>query len=353
MSISGINPIRAAIVGCGEHSHVHGEAASKLAASKFKEIKITACCDIAEDRARSWAEKYGCESYYTDIAVMLAKEELDAVILCTWPGQHLEQIKSCLDAGVKNILCEKSLTVSGDEAHTILKLVGEQKAFIMEACKNRHHPAMRKMEQLALKGENGPIDSIRAIFNNYEPEDENLPHGQRNWRERKECGGGVAYDWVSYLVNACNHFSGGKPVRVFASGDTGEISGVINRIHGMIEYDNGVVGYVESSKKSSFSQELQITCARGTLRLPVAWGIFGDVKITRTHRKEPWDYILTDTYEVEHIDAFYLQLKNFAEVIHGKAEPVMPLEQSVMNIQTIDALVKSLEQKQIVYDIIK
>jgi predicted dehydrogenase len=343
MSISCANPTRTAIVGCGEHSHVHGEAASKL-----KEIRITACCDIVEDRACSWAEKYGCERYYTDISEMLAKEELDAVILCTWPGQHLEQIKSCLDAGIKNILCEKSLTVSGEEALTILKLADEQKAFIMEACKNRHHPAMRKMEQLVFNGENGPIDSIRAVFNNYEPENETLPHDQRNWRERKECGGGVAYDWVSYLVNACNHFSGGRPVRVFASGDTGRVSGVINRIHGMIEYDNGIVGYVESSKRASFSQELQITCTKGILRLPVAWGIFGEVKITRTHRKEPWDYILTDTYEVEHIDAFYLQLKNFAEAINGKAEPVMPLEQSVMNIRTIDALVESIEKGKVI-----
>ncbi len=341
MSVLGTNPIKAAIVGCGEHSHVHGEAATKL-----KEIKITACCDIAEERARSWAEKYGCESYYTDMAEMPAKEELDAVILCTWPGQHLEQIKSCLDAGVKNILCEKSLTVSGEEALAILELAHEREAFVMEACKNRHHPATRKMEQLVFNGENGPVDSIRAVFNNYEPEDESLPDSRRNWRERKECGGGVAYDWVSYLVNACNHFSGGKPERVFVVGDLGGVSGVINRIHGMIYYDNDIVGYVESSKKSSFSQELQITCAKGTLRLPVAWGIFGDVKITRTHRKEPWDYILTDTYEVENIDAFYLQLKNFVEVIYVKADPVMPLEQSVMNIKTIDALVESLQQKQ-------
>jgi predicted dehydrogenase len=62
MSTSGTNPIRTAIVGCGEHSHVHGEAASKL-----QEIRITACCDVIEDRACSWAKKYGCERYYTNI----------------------------------------------------------------------------------------------------------------------------------------------------------------------------------------------------------------------------------------------------------------------------------------------
>ena len=335
--------IRTGIVGCGEHSHVHAEAAVRL-----KELKITACCDVVEDRARSWAEKYGCERYYTELSDMLSEEGLDAVILCTWPGQHLEQIERCLAAGVKNILCEKSLTVSGEEARSILKMADREKAFIMEACKNRHHPAIRKLEQLLSTGENGAIDSIRATFDNYEPEDGMTPEAQRNWRERKECGGGVAYDWVSYLVNACNHFSGGSPRRVYATGDVSGTYGVINRMHGMIEYDNGIIGYVESSKKSSFSQELQITCGNATLRLPVAWGIYGDVVINRQRRKQEWDYIITDTYEIEHLDAFYLQLKNFAEVIKGTANPVMPLEQSVMNVQTIDALVTSLMEKRIV-----
>ncbi len=336
-------PIKAGIVGCGEHSHIHAQAAGKV-----EGFQIVSCCDVAEDRARNWADKYGCGSYYTDICGMLCNEKLDAVILCTWPGQHLEQIEKCLSAGISNILCEKSLAVSGAEALEIKRLAEQAGAFIMEGCKNRHHPAIRRMEQLLASGENGAIDSIRATFDNFEPENEELPENLRNWRERKECGGGVAYDWVSYLVNACNHFSGGKPVRVYATGDTGSLSGVINRIHGMIEYDNGIVGYVESSKKSSFSEELQITCEKGTLRLPVAWGIYGDVKITRQHRKEPWDYILTDTYEVEHVDEFYLQLKNFAEVIRGIAEPVIPLSQSVLNVQTIDALVESLMEKRIV-----
>lgn len=42
------------------------------------------------------------------------------------------------------------------------KLADDRKAFVMEACKNRHHPAIRKMEQLVFNGDNGPVDSIRV-----------------------------------------------------------------------------------------------------------------------------------------------------------------------------------------------
>lgn len=335
--------IKIGLVGCGEHSYVHAAAARSL-----QGMKITACCDINEERAAEWARRYSCKGYYNGIEAMLEKERLDAVILCTWPGQHLEQIEKCLSYGIRNILCEKSLALSGAEALSIWNMVKSNDAFLMEGCKNRFHPATRKIEELLAQGENGPVESIRATFDNYEPEEDSTSGENRNWRERKECGGGVAYDWLSYLVNACNHFSGGSPRQVYATGDVSERYGIVNRIYGMIEYDNGIVGHVESSKKSSFSQELQITCAKGTLRLPVAWGIYGDVKLFRMHRKQEWDYILTDVYEIEDIDAFRLQLENFADVIRGGKEPLMPLRQSVENVFTIDALVTSMMEKKVV-----
>jgi predicted dehydrogenase len=258
--------------------------------------------------------------------------------------QHLEQIELCLKKGIKNILCEKSLTLLAQEAVTVGDLVKQNNAFLMEGVKYRHHPAIRKLERILSYGDIGKIDSIRATFSNYEPEEAQGQGTELEWRYRKDCGGGVPYDWMSYLVNACNHFSGSTPKRVFASGTQSKQYEVITRLLGMIEYDNGVVAFIESSKEANFSEELQITCANGILRLPIAWGIFGEVKITHTHRKPEWDYILTDSYEIEEANAFTLQLQNFADVIRGTAQPVLPLHQSIQNVQVIEALVTSLIQ---------
>lgn len=335
--------IQLGLVGCGDISHEHFIAAKNLPG-----IEITACCDIQEERARICAEQYGSIGYYNDLERMLENEELDGVILCTWPMQHLEQIELCLSKGIKNILCEKSLTLSADEAITIGNLVRQHGAFLMEGCKYIHHPAIRKIERILAYREIGKIDSIRATFSNYEPEEAQQPGTSLDWRYRKDCGGGVAYDWMSYLVNACNHFSGGLPKRIFASGTKSKQYEVITRLFGMIEYNNGVVAYIESSKEANFSEELQINCTNGILRLPIAWGIFGEVKITQTHRKPEWDYILTDSYEIDQANAFELQLKNFEDVIRGIAEPILPLQQTIQNVQVIEMLVTSLEQERIV-----
>lgn len=332
--------LKICIVGCGEHSREHLESARVVDG-----IEIISCCDINQERAMSCALKYGCKSFYTDLEDMLKTEKLDAVILCTWPMQHREQIERCLSLGVKNILCEKSLALTSEEAISIWNMSEAHNAFIMEACKHRHHPAIRKLERILETGDLGKIDSIRATFSNYEPESELKPGSELDWRFRKECGGGVPYDWMSYLVNACNQFSNSIPKRIFSSGNESTKYGIINRIFGMIEYENGLVGIIESSKEANFSQELQITCSNGILRLPIAWGIYGEVKITQTHRKQDWDYILTDTYEIEQVNAFTLQLKNFAQVIRGIEEPVIPLKQSIINVLTIEALVTSLLEK--------
>jgi predicted dehydrogenase len=335
--------IRIAMVGCGAHSHVHAKAMGKVEGASF-----AACCDRDEEKARSWAALYGGIPSYAGLETMLRKEAVDAVILCTWPSQHREQIETCLSSGVTNILCEKSLTLSGADAAVIMAMAAKRNAFLMEAVMYRHHPAIRKLEALLSHPEAGPICSIRAVFTNREPEPDVSSQGERDWRLKQECGGGVPHDWMSYCVNAANHFSAGAPRRVFSTGGVSARHGVVDRLYGMIEYDNGVVGIVESSRNASFSEMLQITCAGSILELPIAWGIFGEVSIRQRHRKQDWPFILTDTHRVAEADSYELQLRNFCRVIRGSEKPLVSLAESVVNAYTIEALVESAMEKRIV-----
>jgi predicted dehydrogenase len=331
-----------AMVGCGEISHTHAEAARSV-----EGVEFVTCCDIDEVRSKAWMEKYRCRSYYKSYESMLSEEQIDAVVLSTWPIQHLEQIELALGRGVKNILCEKSMTLSGEDALRVWNLIRDNDAFLMEACKYRHHPAINRIESILASEEIGRIDHISATFSNYEPE-ENVSDDSRSWRYRRECGGGVPYDWMSYLVNAANYFSGSIPRRVFASGTVSERYGIITRLYGMIEYENGLTANISSSKDASFSQELEIVCANGIINLPVSWGIFGNVVLSVRRRMQDWPFIQTESFEVEHKDSFALQLQNFADVIRGESEPVLPLYQSVINVYTIEALARSVYEKRLI-----
>ncbi len=335
------------IVACGGISHAHGQA-SRLNADK---VNIIACCDVVADRAAEWAKEYGCERHYTDYEEMMAKEDLDAVLLATWPNQHREQIEVVLKAGIKNILCEKELTLTGKEAVEIFDLVAEHNAFLMEAFMYRHHPAIAKLRQLVDTGQVGEIDSVRACFSSFDPEEGSADDDNRNWRQRKECGGGIPYDFACYSVNAVRYFADGVPTRVQCYGGVSEKFDIVNRMYGLIQFDNGRVGIIESSKKEAFTQELQINGSHGILDLPVSWTISNRQTITLL-KEFGWADQGRDTFTIESPDSYGLQMANFVDVVKNGAKPVLPLAESVVNAFTIEALVNSLlEGKEIELDI--
>ena len=342
------NGVRLGIAGCGGISVAHAEAAELSAGA----ARFVACCDVDRERAEQWAERYGVERAYTDLEAMLAAEELDGVLLATWPNLHREQLELCLRHGARHILCEKSLAVTATEAAEIHALVSAAGATVMEGFMYRHHPAIRELERSIAAGEIGEVDYVRATFNTYDPESEDPADATRNWRRRLECAGGVPFDLVCYTVNACGHFTGGVPVRAYATGSHG-VYGTINRMFGSIAYDNGRTGVFESSKKAAFGQELEIVGSAGALRYPIAWTTPADTPVIREARS--WNRIDAEARAVpagvgapRGVDAFTLQLRNFADVIRGTAAPLVPLIQSVVNVHVMDALLASVREQRAV-----
>jgi len=337
------------IVACGGISHAHGQAAQ----ANSSKVNIIACCDVVADRAAAWADQYGCERHYTDYEEMMAKEDLDAVLLATWPNQHREQIEKVLAAGVKNILCEKELTLTGQEAAEIYELVNSAGAFLMEAFMYRHHPAIGKLRELVDAGEIGEIDSVRACFSSFDPEEGSADDETRNWRQRKECGGGIPYDFACYSVNAVQYFADGVPTRVQCYGGVSEKFDIVNRMYGLIQFDNGRVGIIESSKKEAFTQELQINGSKGILDLPISWTI-GDSQTITLLKERGWAQLAKETFTLPAPDSYALQMSNFVDVIRDGAAPVLSLVESVVNAFTIETLVNSLlEGREIELDIPK
>ena len=72
--------------------------------------KLVACCDLAEDRAKKFAEEVGCTPY-SDLKKMLADPEVDVVTVGTPSGAHMEPAVAAAKAG-KHVIVEKPLEVT-------------------------------------------------------------------------------------------------------------------------------------------------------------------------------------------------------------------------------------------------
>ena len=332
---SEVAPIRLGIVGCGGISDRHARAAADS-----PEVAIVACCDVRVGVAEGWSRRYGCERAYGDYLSMIREHELDGVLLATWPSQHREQILGCLQAGVRRILCEKSLALNADEALEIWTATEQAGALVVEAFMYRHHPAIRKIDELLAAGEVGKIDNIRASFSLFDPEESSPDDVGRDWRQRKECGGGVPYDLACYCIDACNRLARTLPKQVLAVAGTSNQYDTVDRLYGVIEYEGGLVGIIESSKRSDFNHELKISGARGHILLPVAWRIESSTEVLLC-RSTGWGEFQTARLPIPAVDPYRLQLERFAAAVRGAATPMPALAESVVTALTIEALLAS------------
>lgn len=106
-----------ALIGCGQMGEVH------LSHIYYKKnVRISCVCDLNPARGEEIARKYRAESVETDAARCISREDVDIVIIATYPSTHLELLKLCLENG-KHVICEKPITPTLEEGEEFVRLV--------------------------------------------------------------------------------------------------------------------------------------------------------------------------------------------------------------------------------------
>lgn len=82
------------------------------------EADLVAICDLDETRLADVGERFGIAGRYTDLAAMLASENLDGVIVSTPHVVHREPAVRALEAGC-HVMVEKPMATSAEDGWTI------------------------------------------------------------------------------------------------------------------------------------------------------------------------------------------------------------------------------------------
>lgn len=93
-------------IGCGG---IHNAHAPHLVDND--EARITWAMDVSEDAAKAHCEKYGTENWTTSQSELLARDDVDAVVICTPTGFHKDAVLEAAAAG-KHIFCEKPMAMN-------------------------------------------------------------------------------------------------------------------------------------------------------------------------------------------------------------------------------------------------
>jgi predicted dehydrogenase len=255
--------IRIGLIGTGLMGRIHTNGYKRLT-DFFPEYEyapvLQACCSRNPERAQAFADQWGYKSIETDWRKIIARDDIDAVDICTPNDKHAEIAIAAAAAG-KMILCEKPLARTVDEAEEMLKAVEASGVKNTVWYNYRRIPAVTLAKQIVDSGKLGKIFHYRANFLQDWTINPELPQGGDGlWRlDAESAGSGVTGDLLAHCIDTAMWINGGiKDVsamtetfikeRVHQS--TGEVQKVtiddacIFHCH----FDNGSLGLFEATR---------------------------------------------------------------------------------------------------------
>lgn len=277
-------------------------------------------------RTRSVCASFGVPVAHATYESLLADDSVDAVYVALANDAHAPLAIAALEAG-KHVLCEKPLALSVFEVDELAAAAAANDRLLVEASWYRWHPRVRLAQHLL--HEVRAIGAVRYVsagftFAGVAPD---------NYRLDAAKGGGALYDVGCYAVSAALWAFGTPPRSVSAVADVGP-TGVDLTASLTIAFDGG-----EADVRASIAEEgrqwLVVVGERGELEL-------------REHPFTAWDGEETSlwlstgpTERVAPANAYRLMVENVSAVASGGEGWVLPLAESRLTAQVLDAAFES------------
>lgn len=254
--------IRIGLIGCGGIAEWHVNGYLKIA----DKASVVAVCDVVAENAEQRSKQVGGADIFSDYNVMLANADIDAVDICLPHHLHKDAIVAAANAK-KNILCEKPLCLTIEEAEAVQAVIKANGVTLMCAHNQLTMPPVARAREMIDQGIVGQVYEIRTTDSFYHKFDLSTI----GWRgHRSMIGGGELIDTGYHPTYLLLYLAGGEPTEV-----TAMISN--HRLHFMdgedsaqvlVRFANGSVGNIVTSwayEPASITEKFSIVAENGYL----------------------------------------------------------------------------------------
>lgn len=301
-------PLRFAIV---SFAHIHAWSYARVLKELEAEgeARLVAIYDDDPDRLREAAQRYHVQDTYTDLDKLLARDDVDAVIVTSENAKHVVHAVPAAEAG-KHLIVEKPIATTLGDADRIVRAAEKAGVKLQTAFVMRYHDATATVKDILARGDIGDILVITTTNHGTYPD---------LWFGDKElAGGGSMMDHTVHTADLMRWYTGSEAEEVYAvSGanirdyleveDTGLVS---------LRFKNGVIGSIDCSWSR-----------------PSTWPTWGDVwlgilgtegyivvdafrpalDVVREGERLRWEYFGSD--------ADYNMVADFVRVVREDGEP--------------------------------
>jgi xylose dehydrogenase (NAD/NADP) len=287
------------------------------------------------ERATELVSRYGIQQVYASYDALLADPDVEAVYVPLPNHLHHPWTLGALEAG-KHVLCEKPLACNARQAEEMAGVAEASGLLLMEAFMYRFHPRSRLIKQMVQDGVIGTPRLVRSAFT-YVMDEQSMT-SEDNPRLRPETGGGALLDIGCYSVSVARWMMGAEPTHVQGQA-TYHRTGVDVHFVGTLRFPQGGLATLETSFISALQQTYTIVGSEGAIELPhdafVPWDKDAAYTIRKVDQEEG------SRHTVPGADEYQLMVEHFCDAVLGKASLAVEPEESVRNMQVLDALAQS------------
>lgn len=327
--------LRVGIVGCGYQGNVLARAITLV-----DSLKVTACADIIPERAEQLAVFAGQASAHPSAEDLLAKSEVDIVMVAT-PHHVLAPISLLAIQAGKHVLGEKPCGMNAKELLEIETSAAKAGVCYLAGYSFRYAPAWYKVYELLQAGVIGEIQAVMGFIGTSSMDE--------GWKSTPETGGGPLMYVGSHLIDQVIWYLRDDPVEVSAAtcfrGDTraDETAAI------QVKFSRGLTAQLVSTQNASRTySSLDIFGQHGSIRMRPGGFLDYEVevfsKVVEEYKQavtihEPID---GDVRNVKHSR----QLAEFVAAIRSGQPPFVTAANARQVMEVIDAVFASSKTNQ-------
>jgi predicted dehydrogenase len=228
--------LRAASIGLGWWGGVLAEAAART-----NDVEVVTCFARSTEAREAFAAKHGLAAA-ASLEDVLADDDVDALIIATPHGTHLEMVRLAAAAG-KHIFIEKPITLTVAEGREVIAAVEEAGVTMVVGHHRRRSGANRRLRQLLDADALGVVHHVEAVM--HVPKYQNPPEGWRMTPDESPAGamtglGVHMVDTFQYLLGPIARVSAmSKPILGRSALD--DMTSVV------FEFESGPLGTLNTS----------------------------------------------------------------------------------------------------------
>ena len=186
------HPVRVGVIGTGAISQV----VHVPIFAEREDVELVALADADLHKAESLSRRFKVPNV-CDADTLIARDDLDAIVVCTPNHLHEQMAIAALEAG-KHVFVERPLATSSQGAARVVGTADRAGRVLVAGMPHRFRPGVVALRNFIAGGELGEVYAVRGSWMT-----RLMPGSRHTWRYDRAAGGGALVDLGVPALDLC------------------------------------------------------------------------------------------------------------------------------------------------------